>query len=484
VRRKAALRQFAMPFSPRAAAAIVTLAIVGCGHVAPGRFVADRVPDRDPGPAPAAVADAPPRPPAAAAPSTTPPPPEPRSLDDLLERALAQDPEARAAFHDARSAAASAGSRRSEWYPQLDAAADIGRSSVGGGARTRAGVSASLSWLLLDLGARGASIDQADQLLLAARFARRASILDLVLQVEETYYLYLGARALVAAQQSAVKQADTVLAAAEDRRRAGLATIADVLQARTAQSQARLRLQELEGQALAFRGALATLAGLPPTAALEVGELPRQLAHEEAEPEVERLLSEAAARNPDLGRARALSGAADASARFAARAGLPTLSFGSAFGRGWTLRPDDGADTTWTLGFTLRFPIFEGFRTVYDTIAARESAAATRAREEATGRQVFLDVWTSHQALRTAGLRLETSRVLVEDATLSAEVAAARYKEGVGSILDLLTARAALENARAEDVRARADWLVSFARLARTTGRLDPTMIKTTGDAR
>jgi outer membrane protein len=128
--------------------------------------------------------------------------------------------------------------------------------------------------------------------------------------------------------------------------------------------------------------------------------------------------------------------------------------------------------------------VFEGFRTVYDTIAARESAAATRAREEATGRQVFLDVWTSYQALRTAGLRLETSRVLVEDATLSAQVAAARYKEGVGSILDLLTARAALENARAEDVRARADWLVSFARLARTTGRLDPTMIKTTGDAR
>jgi outer membrane protein len=474
-----------MPFSPRAAAAIVALATVGCGHVAPGRFVADRVPARDPGPAPAAVADAPPPPPAAGAPSTPPPPPEPRSLDDLLERALAQDPEARAAFHDARSAAASAGSRRSEWYPQLDAAADVGQSSVGGGARTRAGVSASLSWLLLDLGARGASIDQADQLLLAARFARRASILDLVLQVQETYYQYLGARALVAAQESAVKQADTVLAAAEDRRRAGLATIADVLQARTAQSRARLQLQELEGQALAFRGALATLAGMPPTAALEVGELPRQLAHDEAEPEVERLLSEAAARNPDLGRARALSGAADASARFAARSGLPTLSFGSAFGQGWTIRPNDGGtDTTWTLGFTLRFPIFEGFRTVYDTIAARESAAATRAREEATGRQVFLDVWTTHQALRTAGLRLETSRVLVEDATLSAEVAAARYKEGVGSILDLLTARAALENARAEDVRARADWLVSFARLARTTGRLDPTMIKTTGDAR
>jgi outer membrane protein len=466
-----------MPFTPRAAATIVALATLGCGHVAPGRFVAGRVPDGDPGPAPVAEAAAP------AAPAEPPPPSEPRSLDELLERALAQDPEARAAWHDARAAAAAAGSRRSAWYPTIDAAADVGRSSAGAGARTTAGVSASLSWLLLDLGARGASIDQADQLLLAARFARRAAILDLVLQVQETYYQFLGARALAAAQDSALKQADTALAAAEDRRRAGVATIADVLQARTAQSQARLRLQEAEGQALAFRGALATLAGLPPTAALEVGELPRELAREEAEPEVERLLAAAAARNPDLARARSLSAAADASARVAARSGLPTLSFGSGVGRGWTLRPDDGgADTTWTLGFTVRFPVFEGFRTVYDTIAARENAAATHQRAEATGRQVFLDVWTSHQALRTAGLRLETSRDLVEAATQSAEVAAARYKEGVGSILDLLTAQAALENARAEDVRARADWLVSFARLARTTGRLDPTT--STGEAR
>jgi outer membrane protein TolC len=43
----------------------------------------------------------------------------------------------------------------------------------------------------------------------------------------------------------------------------------------------------------------------------------------------------------------------------------------------------------------------------------------------------------------------------------------------VGSILDLLNAQAALELARAEGIRARADYLVSLAQLARAAGRLD-----------
>jgi outer membrane protein TolC len=75
--------------------------------------------------------------------------------------------------------------------------------------------------------------------------------------------------------------------------------------------------------------------------------------------------------------------------------------------------------------------------------------------------------------LRTAEGRVGTTRDLVTSARASAEVAQGRYKEGVGSILDLLNAQAALELALAEDVRARADFLVALARTARASGRLD-----------
>jgi outer membrane protein len=51
-------------------------------------------------------------------------------------------------------------------------------------------------------------------------------------------------------------------------------------------------------------------------------------------------------------------------------------------------------------------------------------------------------------------------------------VALGRYKAGVGSILDLLSAQSALESARAQRVQATADWYVSLAALARDTGTL------------
>jgi len=298
--------------------------------------------------------------------------------------------------------------------------------------------------------------------------------LDLALQVEETWYQYQAARALVAASASSLAQARASLDAAEARRRAGAGTIADVLQARTALSQLELDAQRLEGQALALRGALASLAGLPPSADLEVGDLPASVRAAAALPEVERLLSEAARANPELARARALADAAGARATAAARTNLPTLAFAGTAGRTWPVAPGGAGGDSWSAGLFLRVPIFEGGRTSHDALAAREAAEAARERVEQASRRVALDVWTSLQGLRTAGRRVETSRDLLASATAGAEVATARYKEGVGTILDLLSSQSSLEVARAEEILARSDWLVSLARLARAIGRALP----------
>ena len=56
----------------------------------------------------------------------------------------------------------------------------------------------------------------------------------------------------------------------------------------------------------------------------------------------------------------------------------------------------------------------------------------------------------------------------------AATVALARYQAGVGTILDLLAAQAALEGARAQMIQARSDWYVSLAQLAHDTGTLSP----------
>ena len=465
-----------------AAAATAFLLLGACGTLSPSRYVSSRT--APPPEVARAAAEAAAAPTPAPGPRAPPQPPQapaaPRSLADLVDLALSRDPATRAAWHDARAAAAQAGAQRSPYWPTIDASASTLRQRTGGGSgrdattSTTGGVSASLTWLLLDLGARSALVDSADRLLVAARLAEHAAVADLVLAVQQTYFQYLGARALAEAEGAAVRQAETSLAAAEGRRSAGVATIADVLQARTALSQVRLSLQRSEGLALASRGALATLVGLPPTAELEVGALPAEVDAARARPSVDQLLADAAATNPELGQARALADAADARARAASRAAWPTLSFQASGGRTHFFAPE-GIDpiTIWSAGLVLRVPIFEGLAPAYDALAARAASDAARARADAAGQRVSLDVWTSYQGQLTAGRRLETARDLLASARASADVARGRYQEGVGSILDLLTAQAALETAQAEDVRARFDYLVSLAQLARASGHLD-----------
>jgi outer membrane protein TolC len=81
-------------------------------------------------------------------------------------------------------------------------------------------------------------------------------------------------------------------------------------------------------------------------------------------------------------------------------------------------------------------------------------------------------VFVSYYALQTAEQRVATADNLLASALQSAEVAAGRYREGVGSILELLTAQSALANARAQQVQSRWQWYTSLVQLARDAGVL------------
>ena len=69
---------------------------------------------------------------------------------------------------------------------------------------------------------------------------------------------------------------------------------------------------------------------------------------------------------------------------------------------------------------------------------------------------------------------MRTSNDLIASAQQSNEVALARYRAGVGSVLDLLSAQSALADARAQRVLAHLEWNTSLAQLAHDAGVLDP----------
>jgi outer membrane protein len=395
----------------------------------------------------------------------------PITLAQVIDVALANNPTTRTAWLQARAAEAALGASRADYYPQVNVGAGLSRSRTASQATvTTFGPSVSLNYLLFDFGGREAAVEQARQTLISADFLHNQAIQDVVLRTQQAYYSYLDSKALLAAQLSTIKERETSLDAAEARHRAGVATIADVLQARTALSQTELNRETIQGNMRIIEGLLATTMGLPATMQFDFGELPLNVASTEVMAQVGALIERAAANRPELAAARA--DAERARVRIAAvrSEGMPSISLSSSAAQTWL--GTHRSTTPFAAGVSLQFPLFTGFRNTFDIRRAELEAQAAAENVRATEQQVDLQVWTSYYALQTAAQRLTTSRDLLASAQQSADVARERYRAGVGNILDVLTAEAALESARAQEVQARADWFLSMAQLAHDTGTL------------
>jgi outer membrane protein TolC len=308
---------------------------------------------------------------------------------------------------------------------------------------------------------------------IAADLAHNTTVQNTVLEVETSVFSYLATRALRDAQRTALDEATANLAAATDRHNVGLATIADVLQARTAQSQAQLDLETLDGQLSIARGALAVAMGLPANTALD---LPPEPAADSTQIDtlgasVDSLISLATRNRPELMAAQAQAREAQAELSQAKSSGLPSLAL---TGNAGHMDSDLSgfAGNSYTLTFGISIPLFSGFSNTYNVHAAREQLGAAQAQIEQTRQQIALQVFTSYYGLRTTGQRVRTSADLLASATESEQVARGRYTEGVGSILDLLVAQSALASARAQAVQTGWQWRIALAQLAHDVGLL------------
>jgi outer membrane protein len=400
------------------------------------------------------------------------------TLADIVDLGLRNNPTTRLAWANAQTAASAYGAERGAGLPTVDAevsaarlktAASQGRSAVEQSVLT---TSVTLSYLLFDIGGRRGRVAGARQRLIAASFTHNAVIQDVVLQVQLAYFEYLANRALLLAQRTTLEEAEQNLTAAEERRRVGLATIADVLQARTAASQARLDLQAVEGNLQVSRGALALALGLPANLPYDVDSTAMETPIAAVADSVDAIIVAAVAGRPDLAAARAEAAAARAGITETRSAMLPSLQFGATGGRTYATTIPDGAGS-YTLSLGLAIPLFNGFARQYDLRAAEYAAEAAAARSESLRQQVTFQVFRAYYALQTATRRVATAADLVASAQQSSEVALGRYRSGVGSVLDLLAAQSALASARAQQVDARLAWSVSLAQLAHDAGVLD-----------
>ena len=398
------------------------------------------------------------------------------TLPQVVDLALRNNPTTRVSWLQVRSAADAYGEQRGRLFPTVTAGVtalsskQVATSVRFGGQRNQVSPTVNLSWMVLDMGGRAGARDATREAAYAAGFTHDAVIQGVVLQAEGAYFGYMATQALLEVQRASVQEAEANLEAAQHRHDVGLATIADVLQARTAASQARLAAESTEGVLQAARASMAVAMGVPANTPFELAPPPDPSVGPVSE-SVDSLIARAVQSRPDLAAAEARARQASASARATRGQGLPSLTLSGNGGQVYSdVSQFSGASYTFSLGLSI--PLFTGLSQSYAHQGAVDRADAALAQANGLRQQVIQQVFTSYYALQTATQRVHTSDDLLASAQQSEEVALGRYREGVGTILDLLTAQNALADARAQQSQARWSWLLALAQLAHDGGVL------------
>jgi TolC family type I secretion outer membrane protein len=406
--------------------------------------------------------------------------PDPLKLADAVDLALCNNPLTRESWANAKASAAALGIARGAYLPNITGSATAERSRIWNspvaGNQTLLDATITFDYLLFDFGGRDAAADLARESLLAADWAHNNTLQTVLLGAVQAYYQLYATGEAVEAAAASEKASLTSLEATRARLRVGNATRADVLQAQTAYSQAQLTRTQRQGDAANARGLLANQLGLPADRELHIAQPPDLQAQRVAEQAVGELIELAKAQRPDLAAAQAQVRAAESNIRVQQAFAKPSLSL---FGTAGVTHAVPGSDPrSGAIGLQLNIPLFTGYRNTYQIVQAREQLELQQATRDKLATDVALDVWTAYQDLRTQGQALTTSTELVTSAQESYNVALARYRAGVGTITDLLNAQSALSSAQLEVIRARFNWNVAKATLAKAIGLLEPELIK------
>ena len=413
-------------------------------------------------------------------------------LIDLAERI---HPETKVAWEHAKSAASAVGLAQSQYYPMLalEASADYARQSAPLPlTATEAGFMnveveqaspvVELEWVLLDFGRRSADVSGAKNQLLAANLGFNAHHQQVVFKVQSAFYELSKARGRIDVAQSSLNSANKVLEAAEERFKNGLATAPDVSQARQQAAQAAFDLEAVLVEERDAQVNLAEAVGILPTTPLSVVDFSRLSIPTNLEASVENFIDKSLKQRPDLLAKVAILRQKEADIRKARAAYYPKLALQGKVGGSFERAQVEVADHTlpwassqepaWGVGLSLTWPIFEGgARKRKLEIAKSEHAAAQHELEDSRDKAIS-QVWQYYSDTKLAIRRLDVAAALLDASQKSYDQTFESYKNGLSSLVDVLSAHRALSQARYTQLNTRATVLESTAALAFTSGDL------------
>ena len=405
------------------------------------------------------------------------------TLPELADFAERNNPETRIVWERAKQRAAELGVARSALFPTVAALASASRNQYslffGKFYHEDTGVFPAiltLSYTILDFGARASKIDRAKADLLAADFTFNDAHRRIIFRVTEAYYRLLDAMAREDAVQAMVADTQTVQQAVEAKLANGLATLPDVLEARAASAQAQYELASVQGLVSIARGALATALGVSATADFHVENVSQAAIPETMEEPVQTLIERALAGRPDLLTEVARVRYADAEVKQSRSPFYPLLSFSGDWGHSNAFGQQNfgpaihSAIFPYEAQIKLSWSVFDGGARSNELARAQAGRREAQAQVLLSRDQIENEIWISYSELKTAQKQQEAANALLQATEQSYSAASEAFQAGVRTFIDVTTAQRELARARTAQATARVRILTSLASLAFRVG--------------
>lgn len=419
---------------------------------------------------------------------------EPLTLSDAITEALANNPEITAARHQLRAADSQVTQARSGLLPQVNVSENYSRTTsplwVFGNklnqeriqvedfdprrlndpdALDNFNTALSLTWSLFDGGRTWIGWQQAQQAKKVAGLALRRLEKQIIACTATVY-----ARLLLAHEnrQVVVQSLDTArahLKVVQDRFRNGLAVKSDVLRAQ-------VRIADLEQQLLQAESRVQVGAAMLKAVMGRAGGADLLLANlQEMEPTVENLedwIAQALENRLDLKQLQVQEQIARKGVDRARAGHWPSLALQGSY----DLNSEDAfgdSGESYTVGAVLQVNLYSGQRISAEAAEAKALVAKTQAMQRALALGVRVETQRSYFQAQSAWQSIRVARTAVEQAREGLRIVTNRYENGLLTIVDLLDAQVALQQAQTQHFKALYDYQVARADLALAVGTID-----------
>ena len=309
----------------------------------------------------------------------------------------------------------------------------------------------------------------------AAAYSSDAANLDyetakqsLLLSVHSAYYGYLQAEKLKEANAELVKQAEEHLAQAKGLFDVGKKPQFDVMKAQTDLANAKLNFITASNNVRLGKIQLENVLNqkLPDNAAIKDE-------FETSKPDIslQDAYESAISNRPEIAAGKNKVEAGRSLLTSAWTANLPSIN--ATGGYNWkTMNLDTKFSPSWSVGLTLSLPIFQGFSLDAGIDQARANLKIAEGQNESVVQSVKLDIEQQYSNLSEAKERIDAAKLLLSQAEETYRLADARYKENVGSPIEITDAEVTLLNAKTSYIQAYYDFNLAYTRISKAMGVL------------